>query len=55
MTDMRLVDRVYFLYSTAYVVENSVTALTLYNQERAISDMTMDVFLTKQRTLRAKN
>jgi hypothetical protein len=55
MTDMALADRVYFVASSAYIVENSVTALTLYNQNRGIGDMTMEIYVVKQRTLRARN
>jgi hypothetical protein len=55
MTDMALADRVYFVASSAYLVENSHTALTLYNNHKEIGTMVMEILTTKQKMLRAKS
>lgn len=55
MTDMALADRVYFVASDAYVVENSYTALTLYNTHKEIGAMTVEILTVKAKTLGAKN
>jgi hypothetical protein len=55
MTDMALADRVYFVASSAYVVENSHTALTLYNTHKEIGAMVVEILTVKNKTLGARS
>jgi hypothetical protein len=55
MSILPLEDRAYWLFSPAYSSTISPAASHVYNTDRAIGDMVMEVYAIKLRTLKGMN
>jgi hypothetical protein len=55
MMETKLDDRCYWIASSAYTFEQSAFALQTYNRYQGIGNMVMEVYCTKERTLKAMN
>jgi hypothetical protein len=55
MTDLPLAERVYFIDSPAYVVDNTQSAVSVFLMYKEIQEKVMEVHSTKACWLRSKN